>query len=324
MAAAKDTPDHRIRVAAYRARRRQQGLRPVQIWVPDTVSAKAAAEAHRRSSADDPILSRYRAALDHIYGDRVARVVLYGSRARGDAHEGIGLRCRVVSARRIRPLAGARPSGPSSAPRSSRRMGRSSNRTPFRGRNPYGRPHAAHARAYCRTVSTCESAKTAESARLANPWKQRMRWAEDGRTRPGAPRICRPLHVAQALVFERTKSVAKRHRGVQNALYRLTKDDAGLPRPRPARLSWARHILKGDCRLHGRSGLRGVGASRPRTRLRLSTADCRDRRAALRVTTCSDRFYRGVTIVLLIPGARAAGVSNDYAPPDPTSCQFLC
>jgi predicted nucleotidyltransferase len=33
----------------------------------------------------DPILTRFRAALDEHYGDRLARVVLYGSRARGDA-----------------------------------------------------------------------------------------------------------------------------------------------------------------------------------------------------------------------------------------------
>jgi predicted nucleotidyltransferase len=30
----------------------------------------------------DPILSRFRAALDTIYGDRIDRVVLFGSRAR--------------------------------------------------------------------------------------------------------------------------------------------------------------------------------------------------------------------------------------------------
>jgi predicted nucleotidyltransferase len=34
---------------------------------------------------DDPILSRLRAALDEVYGARIERVVLYGSRARGDA-----------------------------------------------------------------------------------------------------------------------------------------------------------------------------------------------------------------------------------------------
>jgi predicted nucleotidyltransferase len=37
--------------------------------------------------ATDPILKRFRTALDEIYGDRLERVVLYGSRARGDAHE---------------------------------------------------------------------------------------------------------------------------------------------------------------------------------------------------------------------------------------------
>jgi predicted nucleotidyltransferase len=33
----------------------------------------------------DPILTRFRAALDEVYGDRIERVVLFGSRARGDA-----------------------------------------------------------------------------------------------------------------------------------------------------------------------------------------------------------------------------------------------
>jgi predicted nucleotidyltransferase len=37
--------------------------------------------------ADEPILKRFRAALDEIYGERLERVVLFGSRARSDAHE---------------------------------------------------------------------------------------------------------------------------------------------------------------------------------------------------------------------------------------------
>lgn len=36
---------------------------------------------------DDPILKRFRAELDALYGDRIERVVLYGSRARGDHRE---------------------------------------------------------------------------------------------------------------------------------------------------------------------------------------------------------------------------------------------
>jgi predicted nucleotidyltransferase len=35
--------------------------------------------------AADPVLKRFRAALDALYGDRIERVVLFGSRARGDA-----------------------------------------------------------------------------------------------------------------------------------------------------------------------------------------------------------------------------------------------
>ena len=35
----------------------------------------------------DPILAKFRDALTALYGDRIERVVLYGSRARGDARE---------------------------------------------------------------------------------------------------------------------------------------------------------------------------------------------------------------------------------------------
>lgn len=34
---------------------------------------------------NDPILSSFRTALESIYGERLRRVVLFGSRARGDA-----------------------------------------------------------------------------------------------------------------------------------------------------------------------------------------------------------------------------------------------
>lgn len=38
-------------------------------------------------NATDPVLSKLRAALDDIYGARIERVMLYGSRARGDWNE---------------------------------------------------------------------------------------------------------------------------------------------------------------------------------------------------------------------------------------------
>jgi uncharacterized protein len=34
---------------------------------------------------DDPILSRFCSAVAEVYGDRIEQLVLYGSRARGDA-----------------------------------------------------------------------------------------------------------------------------------------------------------------------------------------------------------------------------------------------
>lgn len=41
----------RDRVAAHRRRLREQGLRPIQVWVPDVRSADFEAEARRQSIA---------------------------------------------------------------------------------------------------------------------------------------------------------------------------------------------------------------------------------------------------------------------------------
>lgn len=41
----------REKVRAHRERLRKQGLRPIQIWVPDVRSPKFAKEAHRQSLA---------------------------------------------------------------------------------------------------------------------------------------------------------------------------------------------------------------------------------------------------------------------------------
>ena len=37
------------------------------------------------TALSDPVIVRFRKALGEIYGDRLERVILYGSRARGDA-----------------------------------------------------------------------------------------------------------------------------------------------------------------------------------------------------------------------------------------------
>jgi hypothetical protein len=51
MATSKRLKTNRDKVAAHRNRLRKQGLRPIQIWVPDVRSPNFAAEAHRQSKA---------------------------------------------------------------------------------------------------------------------------------------------------------------------------------------------------------------------------------------------------------------------------------
>lgn len=51
MATSARTPASRERVKGYRERLRKQGLRPIQLWVPDVRSPTFAAEAHRQSAA---------------------------------------------------------------------------------------------------------------------------------------------------------------------------------------------------------------------------------------------------------------------------------
>jgi hypothetical protein len=51
MGASSQSRPSRDKVRAHRHRLRRQGLRPIQIWVPDVRSPMFAAEAHRQSLA---------------------------------------------------------------------------------------------------------------------------------------------------------------------------------------------------------------------------------------------------------------------------------
>jgi hypothetical protein len=51
MARSAQSTKSRDKVRAHRERLRKQGLRPIQIWVPDVKSPKFAAEARRQSLA---------------------------------------------------------------------------------------------------------------------------------------------------------------------------------------------------------------------------------------------------------------------------------
>jgi len=59
----------RDKVRRYRERLRKQGLRPIQIWVPDVRARGFKAEAHRQSLA---VVESSRAATDQDFIDAVS------------------------------------------------------------------------------------------------------------------------------------------------------------------------------------------------------------------------------------------------------------
>lgn len=59
----------RARVRAYRARLRSQGLRPIQIWVPDMNAPGFAEEAHRQARA---VAASHGAEADQAFIDSVS------------------------------------------------------------------------------------------------------------------------------------------------------------------------------------------------------------------------------------------------------------
>jgi hypothetical protein len=58
--------DSRKRVAAHRAELRRRGLRPIQIWVPDTRAPGFAEEARRQSQLVDADRAAFQDVMDFI------------------------------------------------------------------------------------------------------------------------------------------------------------------------------------------------------------------------------------------------------------------
>jgi hypothetical protein len=58
----------KVRVREHRARLRKQGLRPIQIWVPDVRAPRFAEEAHlqSRAVAASPVAAEDQAFVDSI------------------------------------------------------------------------------------------------------------------------------------------------------------------------------------------------------------------------------------------------------------------
>jgi Protein of unknown function (DUF3018) len=73
MAAASTPKPSRVKVREHRQRLRAQGLRPIQIWVPDVRAPGFRSEAHRQSLA---VAISPHASEDQAFIDRVSAVVL--------------------------------------------------------------------------------------------------------------------------------------------------------------------------------------------------------------------------------------------------------
>ena len=69
MVSASSPKPSQVKVREHRERLRAQGLRPIQIWVPDVRAAGFRAEAHRQSSA---IATSPQARDDQAFVDAVA------------------------------------------------------------------------------------------------------------------------------------------------------------------------------------------------------------------------------------------------------------
>jgi hypothetical protein len=69
MASASNPKPSRVKVREHRERLREQGLRPIQIWVPDVRSPAFRSEAHRQSAA---IATSAHAREDQAFIDAVS------------------------------------------------------------------------------------------------------------------------------------------------------------------------------------------------------------------------------------------------------------
>jgi hypothetical protein len=69
MASALSPKPSRVKVREHRQRLRKQGLRPIQIWVPDVRSSAFLSEAHRQSAA---VAASAHAPEDQVFIDAVS------------------------------------------------------------------------------------------------------------------------------------------------------------------------------------------------------------------------------------------------------------
>ncbi|MBI1209565.1 MAG: DUF3018 family protein [Azospirillum sp.] len=71
MTAGSSAISSRVKVGAHRARLRAQGLRPIQLWVPDLRAPGFRAEAHRQSAL---VAASAQAADDQAFSDAASEL----------------------------------------------------------------------------------------------------------------------------------------------------------------------------------------------------------------------------------------------------------
>ena len=175
--------------------------------------------------SDDPVLQRFKAALQEIYGNRIERVVLFGSRARGAARDNSDYDVAVffrdlpdVWKERLR-LADLRVAFLDTTGRVLR-----CEAIPDGG---LSRSHAVDVRNQkrWRGCMKIDSAALLDQAdvMLTRPERMLSVGLDEDAAR-AAYLAC--FHVAQAYIFERTGRASKTHHGVQTEFFRLSRDDA--------------------------------------------------------------------------------------------------
>jgi uncharacterized protein (UPF0332 family)/predicted nucleotidyltransferase len=203
-----------------------------------------------RSPVADPVLRRFCAALHEIYGDRIERIVLFGSRARGEARGESDYDVAVF----LKELTHLREERRRLANLESELLdetgedvqaipfpaGSYGARTPLMHEirldgidlGPPGPPLSLYA-----PQKTQEAGMSPEVALYMSKARQLLERAQGNLglkffEQAGRLAYAAAFNAAQALIFERSGRVVKTHKGVRSRFSQLTKDepsiDAGL------------------------------------------------------------------------------------------------
>jgi uncharacterized protein len=204
--------------------------------------------ATKRKPADPvhPVLRRFCDALEDMYGDRIERIVLYGSRARGEAHSesdyDVAVFLRDLSDRRAEErrlwgltaeLRDATEEDIHAIPFPAGSYGK---RTPLMHAirqdgidlGPPGPPLSSYA-----PSRTQEAGMSPEAAHFLAQAREALRRAQgnlamDFAEEAGRHGYMAALHAARGLIFERSGRFVKTHKGVKARFAFLARDEPSI------------------------------------------------------------------------------------------------